>query len=161
MVFAFLVWNRVWLHIYGYIYSVSSLKTKNNIFWSAIGSGFWEPRRNEMVMMNHWLLCMWWLWKKPVVFVGNSVSRVIAFRELDFYFFHWAWSSLVTIVIQKCSGLSEKELDLDWGLDTGLIPKRLGGGVGPLYIGFTERREKERMQWESTWNTEKKTLSSS
>ena len=45
MVFAFLVWNRVWLQIYGYRFSGSGLKRglKNNIFWSEIGSGFWEP----------------------------------------------------------------------------------------------------------------------
>ena len=44
MVFAFLVWNRVWLHIYGYRYSVSGPKRgmKNHIFWSEIGSEFWE-----------------------------------------------------------------------------------------------------------------------
>ena len=45
MVFAFLVWNRVWSQIYGYRFSGSGLKRgmKNNIFWSEIGSGFWEP----------------------------------------------------------------------------------------------------------------------
>ena len=45
MVFAFLVWNRVWLQIYGYRLSGSGLKRglKNHIFWSEIGSGFWEP----------------------------------------------------------------------------------------------------------------------
>ena len=86
--------------------------------WSEIGSGSlrtvpkWNGHDESLTFMHVVAL------KKAVVFVGNSVSCMIAFRELDFYFFHWAWSSLVTIVIQKCSGLSEKELDLDWGLDT-------------------------------------------
>ena len=41
---AVLVWNRVWLQIYGYRFSWSGLKRgmKNNIIWSEIGSGFWE-----------------------------------------------------------------------------------------------------------------------
>ena len=45
MFFAFLVWNRVWLQIHGYRFSGSGLERglKNHIFWSEIGSGFWEP----------------------------------------------------------------------------------------------------------------------
>ena len=45
MLFAFLVWNRVWLQIYGYRFSGSGLKRglKNHIFWSEIGPGFWKP----------------------------------------------------------------------------------------------------------------------